>query len=122
MSQRRFFPQTKSMFLQECKLLLASLVLITVLPSWPEFLIRSTVSSFGSSFCILTTLNLYYGLYYAFKLILQHILPAVLIFVCLLRPHTVVAKRISLIFMGESSACECGPSGSDLVSRRQISI
>ena len=82
--------------------------------------------------CILTTSPLTYALYVTFKLILRHVLPAILILLCILRPRsaslhlsryplltasvyrTVVAKRISLILMGPPAVCECGPSGAIL--------
>ena len=41
--------------LHECKYLLLSLVVITVLPAIPELFIRSTVVSFGQGVCILST-------------------------------------------------------------------
>ena len=98
--------------LQECRLLLLSLVLLSLLPATPELAIRSTVRlSAQQSVCILTTSPLTYALYVTFKLSLRHILPAILILLCLLRPRTVVAKRISLILMGSPAVCECGPSG-----------
>jgi len=100
--------------LQECKLLLASLILITILPAVPELLIRSTISDFGPSVCILATQDSLYGLYVVFKLLVRHLLPTILVILCLLKPRTVVAKRISLIFMGEPAVCECGPSGTEL--------
>jgi len=102
--------------LQECKLLLLSLIIITLLPAIPELAIRSTISdiSQGYSFCILTTHHHSYGLYVAFKLIIRHLLPAICVLLCLLRPRTVVAKRISLIFTGQPAVCECGPSGAVL--------
>ena len=84
--------------------------------------------------CILTTSPLTYALYVTFKLILRHVLPAILILLCILRPRsaspcisldirislhlyrTVVAKRISLILMGPPAVCECGPSGAILLT------
>ena len=100
---------------QECKLLLLSLVILSLLPATPELAIRSTVMVTSSqSVCILTTSPLTYALYVTFKLSLRHILPAILILLCILRPRTVVAKRISLILMGHPSVCECGPSGAIL--------
>jgi len=102
--------------LQECKLLLLSLIIITLLPAIPELAIRETLSdtSQGYSFCIFNTHHHSYGLYVAFKLIIRHILPAICVLLCLLRPRTVVAKRISLIFTGQPAVCECGPSGAVL--------
>ena len=100
--------------LQECRLLLLSLVLLSLLPALPELAIRSTVVAGPTSVCILTTSPLTYALYVTFKLSLRHILPAILILLCLLRPRTVVAKRISLILMGPPAVCECGPSGAVL--------
>ena len=71
-----------------------------------------------------------YALYILFKLLLRHLLPVVLVLLCLLRPRclnpdkpisltsfvprTFAAKRISLIFLGEPAVCECGPSGAEL--------
>ena len=106
---------TSSHLLQECKLLLSSLLVLTVLPAWPEFLIRSSIPVFDSWVCILNTHDALYGLYVAFKLVVRHLLPATLITLCLLKPDTIVAKRISLIFMGEPSVCECGPGATKLV-------
>ena len=88
--------------LHECKYLLLSLVVITVLPAIPELFIRSTVVSFGQGVCILSTRSdslqknilLYfrlrdamYALYILFKLLLRHLLPVVLVLLCLLRPR-----------------------------------
>ena len=95
---------------QECRLLLLSLTLVSLLPATPELAIRSTVSlspehSVGSSqprvlryilhessrmlqVCILTTSPLTYALYVTFKLILRHVLPAILILLCILRPRS----------------------------------
>ena len=86
--------------LQECRLLLLSLVLISLLPALPELAIRTTVQTGSYSVCIYTTNTATYALYVTFKLILRHILPATFILLCILRPRTVVAKRISLILMG----------------------
>ena len=92
----------------------------------------------GHYFCIYTTDSATYALYVTFKLLLRHVLPAILILLCILRPRsaslhlsryphlsrylhliaslyrTVVAKRISLILMGPPAVCECGPSGAIL--------
>ena len=100
--------------LQECRLLLLCLLVLSLLPALPELAIRTTVVAGSTSVCILTTNTATYALYVTFKLILGHILPAVLILLCLLRPRTVVAKRISLILMGPPAVCECGPSGAVL--------
>ena len=100
--------------LQECRLLLLCLLVLSLLPALPELAIRTTVVAGSTSVCILTTNTATYALYVTFKLILRHILPAVLILLCLLRPRTVVAKRISLILMGPPAVCECGPSGAVL--------
>ena len=96
--------------MQECRLLLLSLTLVSLLPATPELAIRSTVSlspehSVGSrqhhvlryilhessrmfQVCILTTSPLTYALYVTFKLILRHVLPAILILLCILRPRS----------------------------------
>ena len=96
-------------------MLLLSLILLSLFPATPELAIHSTVLVRSSqSVCILTTSPLTYALYVTFKLSLRHILPAILILLCILRPRTVVAKRISLILMGPPSVCECGPSGAIL--------
>lgn len=100
--------------LQECKLLLICLILITVLPAIPELFIRSTITSLGHPICIFSARDSTYGLYIMFKLLIRHLLPVVLVILCLLRPRTFVAKRISLIFLGEPAVCECGPSGAEL--------
>merc|ERR1711953_408287 len=100
--------------LHECKYLLLSLVVITVLPAIPELFIRSTVVSFGQVVCILSTRDAMCALYILFKLLLRHLLPVVLVLLCLFRPRTFAAKRISLIFLGEPAVCECGPSGAEL--------
>jgi len=101
--------------LQECKLLLICLILITVLPAIPELFIRATVTSLGQGVCILTAQDSTYALYTVFKLLIRHLLPIVLVVVTLFRPRTFAAKRISLIFLGEPAVCECGPSGAELV-------
>ena len=96
-------------------MLLLSLILLSLFPATPELAIHSTVLVRSSqSVCILTTSPLTYALYVTFKLSLRHILPAILILLCILRPRTVVAKRLSLILMGPPAVCECGPSGSVL--------
>ena len=100
--------------LQECWFLLVSVIVITVLPAIPELFIRATISAFGHGVCILATQDFFYGLYITFKLLLRHLAPAILILLCRLRPQTVAAKRISLIFLGQHAVCECGPSGSEL--------
>jgi len=100
--------------LQECKLLLLSLTIVTLLPAIPELAIRSTIATQEFSVCILTTHNHTYSLYVAFKLIVRHLLPGICVLICILRPRTTVAKRISLIFTGQPTVCECGPSGSIL--------
>merc|ERR1719250_264215 len=89
--------------LQECKLILLSLITITLLHAIPELAIRSTISdiSQGYSFCILTTHHHSYGLYVAFKLIIRHLLPAICVLLCLLCPC-------------QPAVCECGPSGAVL--------
>jgi len=102
--------------LQECKLLLLSLIIITLLPAIPELAIRSTITTQEFSVCILTTHNHTYSLYVAFKLIIRHLLPGICVLLCILRPRTTVAKRISLIFTGQPAVCECGPSGSVLTT------
>ena len=114
-------PLTKSriydiffIILQECKLLLLFLIIISLLPATPELAIRATVQTGSHYFCIYTTTPVTYALYVTFKLTLRHILPAILILLCILRPRTVVAKRISLILMGPPAVCECGPSGAVL--------
>ena len=103
---------------QECRLLLLSLTLVSLLPATPELAIRSTVSlspehSVGSiqprvlryilhessrmlQVCILTTSPLTYALYVTFKLILRHVLPAILILLCILRPRS-ASPCISLL-------------------------
>merc|ERR1712059_110523 len=68
----------------------------------------------GHGICILSARDSTYGLYIMFKLLIRHLLPAILIILCLVRPRTFVAKRISLIFLGEPGVCECGPSGAEL--------
>ena len=109
--------------LHECKYLLLSLVVITVLPAIPELFIRSkswclflfrtsvqlstrsTVVSFGQGVCILSTRfdcrerkkdfrlprifprDAMYALYILFKLLLRHLLPVVLVLLCLFRPR-----------------------------------
>ena len=100
--------------LQECRLLLLCLILITVLPAIPELFIRSTIVSMGQGICILSTRDSMYGLYIFFKLTVRHLLPLLLVTTCLLRPRTFAAKRISLIFLGDAGVCECGPSGAEL--------
>ena len=88
-------------------------MIITLLPALPELAIRSTISdSLDHSVCILNTDHHSYALYVSLKIVVRHLLPALCVLLCLLRPTTVVAKRISLIFTGQPGVCECGPSGS----------
>ena len=66
-------------------MLLLSLILISLFPATPELAIHSTVLvSSSQSVCILTTSPLTYALYVTFKLSLRHILPAILILLCIL--------------------------------------
>jgi len=100
--------------LQECRLLLLCIVLATLLPALTELLVRSTINIDDNySICIITAEPVSYGLYVAFKLIMSHILPIVIVVITLLRPQTRTAKRFSTLFLGEGSACECGPSGDE---------
>lgn len=100
--------------LQECRLLLLCIVLATLLPALTELLVRSTINFDNNySICIITAEPVSYGLYVAFKLIMSHILPIVIVIITLLRPQTRTAKRFSTLFLGEGSACECGPAGDE---------
>ena len=88
-------------------------MVITLLPALPELAIRSTISdSLNHSVCILNTDHHSYALYVSLKIVVRHLLPALCVLLSILRPTTVVAKRISLIFTGQPGVCECGPSGS----------
>jgi len=102
--------------LQECRLLLLSLLSLTLLPAIPELGIRSTFSDplLGAQFCIIATQEGVYGLYVVVKFLVRHLLPLVLVILCILKPRTRIAKRVSLVLVGEPAACECGPSGSEL--------
>ena len=42
----------------------------------------------GHYFCIYTTDSATYALYVTFKLLLRHVLPAILILLCILRPRS----------------------------------
>ena len=51
----------------------------------------------GHYFCIYTTDSATYALYFTFKLLLRHVLPAILILLCILRPRSASLDiRISL--------------------------
>jgi len=102
--------------LQECRLLLLCLLFLTLLPAIPELGIRTTFTDplVGAQFCIISSQDGVYGLYVVVKFLVRHLLPLVLVFLCIIKPRTRIAKRVSLILVGEPAACECGPSGSEL--------
>jgi hypothetical protein len=65
--------------------------------------------------CILGAPSPLYGLYVTYRLILRHILPAILVFVAMVHPETNFSKRVSYLFFGHLSApCACGEDGSAL--------
>ena len=53
-----------------------------------NIIIRATVQTAGHYFCIYTTDSATYALYVTFKLLLRHVLPAILILLCILRPRS----------------------------------
>ena len=109
--------------LQECRLLLLCLTLFSLLPALPELAIHSTISDpeLNFSFCIVTAPPHAYNLYVTCKLALRHLLPAAAILLATLRPRTTVAKRISLVFLGQPAVCECGPEGKTLSTPHECS-
>ena len=65
--------------------------------------------------CILGAPSPLYGLYVTYRLILRHILPAILVFVAMVHPETNFSKRVSYLFFGHLSApCACGEDGAAL--------
>jgi len=102
--------------LQECRLLLLSLLFLTLLPAIPELGIRSIFTDpvLGTQFCIISSQDGVYGLYVVLKFLVRHLLPLVLVIICVLKPRTRIAKRVSLVLVGEPAACECGPSATEL--------
>lgn len=101
--------------LQECRALLLVLTVTTFLPALPELLVRSTILLDNStSVCYISASPVSYGLYFTIKLVTLHLVPLVLVMASILRPHTRIAKRFSTLFLGEGSACECGPGGREM--------
>ena len=65
--------------------------------------------------CILGAPSPLYGLYVTYRLILRHILPAILVFIAMVHPETNFSKRVSYLFFGHLSApCACGEDGASL--------
>ena len=65
--------------------------------------------------CILGAPSPLYGLYVTYRMILRHILPAILVFVAMVHPETNFSKRVSYLFFGHLSApCSCGEDGAAL--------
>jgi len=101
--------------LQECRALLMVLTIATFIPALPELLVRSTILLDNStSVCYISTSPVAYGMYVTIKLVTLHLVPMVLVMASILRPHTKIAKRFSTLFLGEGSACECGPAGKEV--------
>ena len=101
--------------LQEIRSLLLVLTVATLLPALPELFLRSTISLDGDvSVCIISANSVYYALYVTLKLVVLHLLPASIVLISILKPQTKVAKRFSSLFLGEGSACECGPGGLEI--------
>ena len=101
--------------LAEVRGLLLVLTVATLLPALPELLVRSTISlSSEVSVCIISASSVPYALYVTFKLLVLHILPAVIVLVSILRPQTKVAKRFSSLFLGEGAVYEVGPEGTEV--------
>ena len=101
--------------LQECWPLLLVLTVITLLPSLPELVVRSTIHlDPTTSVCIISISSIPYGLYYIFKMVITQIIPIAVVSLSLVKPKTKVAKRFSSIFLGDGATCECGPSGQEL--------
>jgi hypothetical protein len=70
--------------LQECRLLLLSLLFLTLLPAIPELAIRSTIDD--PQICIIVTSSeTSYALYVILKFLVRHLLPLLLVFLCILR-------------------------------------
>ena len=101
--------------LQECRALLMVLTIATFIPALPELLVRSTILLDNTtSVCYISTSPVAYGMYVTIKLVTLHLVPMVLVMASILRPHTKIAKRFSTLFLGEGSACECGPAGKEV--------
>lgn len=101
--------------LAEVRSLLLVLTIATLLPALPELMLRSTVNLGNDvSVCIISASSVSYALYVTLKLIVLHMLPAVIVLISILRPQTKVAKRFSSLFLGEGAACECGPGGLEI--------
>ena len=101
--------------LAEVRALLLVLTVATLLPALPELLVRSTITlSPEVSVCIISASSVPYALYVTFKLLVLHILPAVIVLVSILRPQTKVAKRFSSLFLGEGAVYEVGPEGTEV--------
>ena len=101
--------------LGEVRSLLLVLTVATLLPALPELLVRSTISlSPEVSVCIISASSVPYALYVTLKLLVLHILPAVIVLVSILRPQTKVAKRFSSLFLGEGAVYEVGPQGTEV--------
>lgn len=101
--------------LQECRALLLVLTIATFIPALPELLVRSTILlDNNTSVCYISASPVAYGMYVTIKLVTLHLVPMVLVMASILRPHTKVAKRFSTLFLGEGSACECGPAGKEV--------
>ena len=93
--------------LAECRALLVLLTLATLLPALPELGLRSTVH-LGEELqvCIISASVTTYGLYTVTKLVVLHVIPALAVLLSLVRPRTVVAKRLSALFLGAGCTCQ----------------
>ena len=101
--------------LQECRALLLVLTIATLLPALPELMVRSTIQLDDNlSVCYISANPLTYGMYVTLKLVVLHLVPVMVVLASILRPQTKVAKRFSTLFLGEGSACECGPAGEEV--------
>ena len=53
-------------------------------------------------------------MYVTLKLVLLHLVPMLVVLASILRPQTKIATRFSTLFLGEGSACDCGPAGEEI--------
>ena len=68
----------------------------------------------GQQYCIISDQEGVYGVYVVLKFLVRHLMRLVLVLLCMIRPRTRIAKRVSLILVGEPAACKCVPSGEEV--------
>ena len=102
--------------LRDCRWLLLALLLSSGLLALPELFIRTTVdlgfAGVEQDFCLLGASGAPYFVYVAFRLLLRHAFPALLVLAAIVRPETQLSKRVSHLFFGHLTApCMCGDGG-----------